>query len=170
MGTFAPFLMAASAGLGALSTVQGMAQAGKQEKYQKQASALQAQQAQAEIDSLEEQKATAQRERQERFAQAQASQRAAFAAGGVSGDGSGAAVFDNLLAQSNQERDEINRQIDQRISSLQLGQKLNLLSRPSSSNFLSGMSSLTKSLGNAGYWYDVATTPNSTGTSQGKTS
>lgn len=156
MATFTPFLMAASAALSAASAVQGMSQASKQEKYQKQAAAIQAQQAQAQIADLEEDRQKANRERLERLERAQATQRAAFAGSGVSSDGSGDAVFDNLLAQSEQERDDINDQINRRISSLQSGIQLNLLSRPSSSNLLGGLSQLTGSLGRFGTYAEQA--------------
>lgn len=136
MGQFVPIMMAASAGLSALGTVQGMARAGKQEKLQQQA-------ADAEIAGLQAQRASAQRERQERLDRAEAAQRAAFAAGGVSGDGSGAAVFDNLLLQSEQERSEIDSQVDRRIGSLQSGIQLNLLRRSSP---FSGLSSIAGDL------------------------
>lgn len=159
MSGMEPFLLAASAGLGAISTVSGMAQARQQEKYQKQAAAIQAQQAQAQIADLEEDRQKANRERLERLERAQATQRAAYAASGVSGDGSGDAVFDNLLAQSEQERADIDDQINRRISSLQSGIQLNLLSRPSSSNLLGGLASVAGNLGRMSGYIDQINAP-----------
>lgn len=125
--------------LAVAGTIQGMQQSRQQEKYQRQVQGMQMQQAQSEIAGLEEQRASAERERRERLERAEASQRAAFASSGVSADGSGDAVFGNLLAQSEQERDDLNNQINRRIGSLQSGIQMNLLSRPNRSELLTDL-------------------------------
>jgi len=133
------FLMAASTALGAVSSI---AQASQQQKAQRQAQAIQMQQAQDQMAALEEQRAKAERDRRDRLARNTASQRAAFAGSGVSGDGSGDTVFANLLAQS--ERDDINSQIDRQIRSLQSGIQLNLLSRTSGPDPFGTLASVAK--------------------------
>lgn len=120
--------------LAAASTVSNAFQASQQSSYQNKVAAMQAQQAQAEIAHLEQQRQTADRERREKLERATAAQRAAFAASGVSSDGSGDAVFENLLTQSEQERAQLDDGFDQRIRGLQAGIQLNLLRRPSSFN------------------------------------
>lgn len=118
--------------LAAGSTLHGISQSRQQQKAQRQAQAIQSQQAQADIAALERQRAEAEEQRRDRQERATAAQRAAFAASGVSADGSANAVFDNLLAETDKERRSFNAQIDDRIRSLQSGIQLNLLSRPSS--------------------------------------
>ena len=145
MSGFEPVLLAASTGLGAVSTISGMAQAQQQKKAQAQAAAIQTQQAQADIATLEQQKAQAEQDRRDRLERATAAQRAAFAASGVSGDGSADAVFGNLLNESNKERDSYNSQIDRQIQSLQSGIQLNLLSRPSQYDVFGNLASVAKS-------------------------
>ncbi|MFN4309872.1 MAG: hypothetical protein ACK4FK_04695 [Ferrovibrio sp.] len=135
------FLMAASTALGAVSSI---AQSSQQQKAQRQAQAIQMQQAQDQMAALEEQRTKAERDRRDRLARSMASQRAAFAGSGVSGDGSGDAVFDNLLAQSERERDDINSQIDRQIRSLQSGIQLNLLSRSSGPDPFGTLASFAK--------------------------
>ena len=94
--------------------------------------------------ALEEQRAKAERDRRERLARGMASQRAAFAGSGVSSDGSGEAVFDNLLAQSQRESDDINSQINRQIRSLQSGIQLNLLSRAAGPDTFGTLASVAK--------------------------
>ncbi|WP_341896617.1 hypothetical protein, partial [Ferrovibrio terrae] len=103
----------------ALSTVSSISQASQQRKAQSQVQALQAQQAQAQMTDLERQRARADQDRRDRLERATASQRAAFAGAGVSSDGSGDAVFDNLLSQSEREKQDIDDKIDRSIRSLQ---------------------------------------------------
>lgn len=122
----------ASTALGAASS---MAQASQQRKVQSQAQAIQAQQAQQQMNELQRQHAKAEQERQERLRRASASQRAAFAGAGISSDGSGEAVFDNLLTQSLQEKQEIDHQLDRSLRSIQDGIQLNLLKQPRSDSF-----------------------------------
>ncbi|WP_300300935.1 hypothetical protein [Ferrovibrio sp.] len=131
MSGFEPFLMAAGTALGAVSKIR---QANQQQKAQSQAQAIQMQQVQDQLAALEEQRARVQRDRRERLARNTAAQRAAFAGSGVSGDGSGDAVFENLLSQSQRENQDIDSQIDRQIRSLQSGVQLNLLSRSSGSD------------------------------------
>lgn len=114
----------ASTALGAASS---MAQAGQQRKAQSQAQAMQAQQAQDQMNELQRQHAKAEQDRQERLRRASATQRAAFAGSGITSDGSGEAVFENLLTQSLQEKQEIDERLDRSIRSLQDGMQLNLL-------------------------------------------
>lgn len=123
-------LFIASALMSGLSTAAGISQAQQQKKYQTQQAAIQAQQAQNDITALEAQKAQAEQDRRDRLERATASQRAAFAASGVSGDGSADAVFGNLLRESDKDRASYNANIDHQIQSLQSGIQLNLLSRP----------------------------------------
>lgn len=141
MSGIEPFLLAASTTLGAVSSI---AQASQQQKAQRQAQAIQMQQAQDQMAGLEEQRAKAERDRRDRLARSTASQRAAFAGSGVSGDGSGEAVFANLLTQSQCESDDINSQIDRQIRSLQSGLQLNLLSRTSGSDPFGMLASAAK--------------------------
>ena len=114
----------ASTALGAMSSIS---QASQQRKAQSQAQALQAQQAQVQMADLEQQRAKADRDRRDRLTRATATQRAAFAGAGVSSDGSGDAVFENLLSQSMREKQEIDEKIDRSIRSLQDSMQLNLL-------------------------------------------
>jgi len=137
MGTFAPFWLAA--GMSALSTASGLAQAGQQQKAQRQAQAVQTQQAQAEIAALERQRADAEADRRNRLERTTAAQRAAFAAGGVSSDGSGDAVFGNLLAEADAERGRLNAEINRRIEGLQSGIRLNLLNRAPGPDYLGAL-------------------------------
>lgn len=114
----------ASTALGAASSI---AQAGQQRKAQSQAQAMQAQQAQDQMNELQRQHAKAEKDRQERLRRASATQRAAFAGSGITSDGSGEAVFENLLTQSLQEKQDIDEQMNRSIRSLQDGMQLNLL-------------------------------------------
>jgi hypothetical protein len=139
MGEFIPVLVAASSVIG---TASKLSEAQQQKKYQAQQAAIQTQQAQNDINALEAQKAQAEQDRRERLERTTASQRAAFAASGVSGDGSGNAVFDNLLQEAGKERDSYNANIDHQIQSLQSGIQLNLLKRPSSYGALDAIGSL----------------------------
>lgn len=111
----------------ALGAASSISQANQQRKAQSQAQAMQAQQAQDQMNELQRQHAKAEQDRQERLRRASASQRAAFAGAGISSDGSGEAVFDNLLTQSLQEKQEIDERLDRSIRSLQDGMQLNLL-------------------------------------------
>lgn len=129
----------------ALSTVSSISQASQQRKAQSQAQALQAQQAQAQMADLERQRARADQDRRDRLERAMASQRAAFAGAGVSSDGSGDAVFDNLLSQSQREKQDIDDKIDRSIRSLQDSMQLNLLKSSSRSDSLSNAATIAKS-------------------------
>lgn len=117
-------LMIASTALG---TVGSISQAGQQRKAQSLTQAMQAQQAQDQMNELQRQHAKAEKDRQERLRRASATQRAAFAGSGITSDGSGEAVFDNLLTQSLQEKQEIDDRLDRSLRSLQDGMQLNLL-------------------------------------------
>jgi len=145
MSGLEPVLLAASAGLGALSTVSSMSQAQQQKKAQAQAAAIQTQQAQNDIAALQAQKAQAEQDRRDRLERSTAAQRASYAAGGVSGDGSGGAVFDNLLREADKERSSYNANIDHQIQSLQSGIQLNLLKRPSQDDTFGNLASIAKS-------------------------
>ncbi len=125
MTAFEPMWLAAA--MSALGTASGIAQSVQQDKVQRRAQALQASQAQAEIDVLERQRAEAEEDRRDRLQRATAAQRAAFAAGGVSADGSGEAVFGNLLAEADAERRRFDAEVDRRIQGLQSGIQMNLL-------------------------------------------
>lgn len=146
MAQIVPVLMLAST---VLSTASKMSEAKQQKKYQAQQAAIQAQQAQNDINALETQKAQAEQDRRDRVERATASQRAAFAASGVSGDGSADAVFGNLLREADKERSSYNANIDRQIQSLQSGIQLNLLKRPSSYSGLEAAGSLAS--GGAGF-------------------
>jgi hypothetical protein len=111
----------------AMGAASSMAQASQQRKAQSQAQAMQAQQAQGQMNELQRQHAKAEQDRQERLRRASATQRAAFAGSGITSDGSGEAVFENLLTQSLQEKQEIDERLDRSIRSLQDGMQLNLL-------------------------------------------
>lgn len=117
-------LMIASTALGAVGSIS---QAGQQRKAQSQAQAMQAQQAQNQMNELQRQHAKAEKDRQERLRRASATQRAAFAGSGITSDGSGEAVFENLLTQSLQEKQDLDEQMNRSIRSLQDGMQLNLL-------------------------------------------
>uniref|UniRef100_UPI0031378327 hypothetical protein n=1 Tax=Ferrovibrio terrae TaxID=2594003 RepID=UPI0031378327 len=71
--------------------------------------------------------------------------RAAFAGAGVSSDGSGDAVFDNLLSQSEREKQDIDDKIDRSIRSLQDSMQLNLLKNSSKSDSFANAASIAKS-------------------------
>lgn len=111
----------------AMGAASSMAQASQQRKAQSQAQAMQAQQAQDQMNELQRQHAKAEQDRLERLRRASATQRAAFAGSGITSDGSGEAVFENLLTQSLQEKQEIDERLDRSIRSLQDGMQLNLL-------------------------------------------
>lgn len=149
MSGFETMLLAAASAAGTMSS---LAQAGQQQKMQRQAQALQASQAQSDIAALERQRAEAEDDRRNRLERATAAQRAAFAAGGVSSDGSGEAVFGNLLAEADAERNRMNAEIDRRIEGLQSGIRMNLLSRSGSDGFgrFASMAQAGSQLVNAG--------------------
>lgn len=153
-------MFAISAGLSALSTASGIMQARQQEKYQRKTQAIQAQQARNEITALEEQKARAEEDRRDRLERAAAAQRAAFAASGVSSDGSGESVFANLLAESDKERRSYNAEIDRRIQGLNSGIQLNLLSRPGP-DYLGALAGFGNDLMHAWDRYGSSPKPNS---------
>ena len=113
-------LAAASLALTAISTVSSMAQASSQAKAQ---AAAQAQQKQA----LDREYAQAETERQERLARSQAAQRAAFAASGVSGDGSAGALMNNLLAESEKERSRLATSYNDQFAGFDAAGRVNLL-------------------------------------------
>ncbi len=119
----------------ALGTVSSISQASQQRKAQSQTLALQAQQAQAQMADLERQRAKADQDRRARLARATATQRAAFAGAGISSDGSGDAVFENLLTQSLREKQDIDDKVNSSIRSLQDSLQLNLLKAPKSDPF-----------------------------------
>jgi cell wall-associated NlpC family hydrolase len=119
----------------ALGTASSMAQASQQRKVQSQAQALQAQQAQDQVTELQRQHARAEEDRQDRLKRAAASQRAAFAGSGITSDGSGEAVFDNLLTQSLREKQEIDDQMDRSLRSIGNSMQFNLLRQPRSDPF-----------------------------------
>jgi hypothetical protein len=121
--------------MGALSAASSMAQASQQRKAQSQAQALQSQQAQDQITELQRQHAKAEEDRQDRLKRAAASQRAAFAGAGISSDGSGEAVFDNLLTQSLREKQDIDDQMDRSLRSISNSMQFNLLRQPRSDPF-----------------------------------
>jgi len=142
----------ASALMSGLGTAASMSQARQQQKSEAQTAAIKAQQAQSDIAALAAQKAQAESDRQDRLARATAAQHAAFAASGVSSDGSADAVFGNLLSQADSERKSFNADIDQRIRGLQSGIQLNLLSR-SSPNYLGALAGFGDSLVSSAYRY-----------------
>ena len=132
-------LMIASTALGTASSIS---QASQQRKAQAHAQALQDQQAQQQITELQRQQVRAERDRRERLNRAMASQRAAFAGSGISSDGSGDAVFDNLLTHSLREKQEMDEQMDRTMRNLQDGIQLNLLRRPKADPFARASSML----------------------------
>ncbi len=115
----APLLWATLAS-SAVSTVAGMANSSAQAKAQASA---QAQQKQA----LDRQYADAEKERQDRLARSQAAQRAAFAASGVSGDGSAGALMNNLLVESEQERSRLASSYNDQLANFDAAGRINLL-------------------------------------------
>lgn len=119
----------------ALSTMGSLSQASQQRKAQSQAQALQAQQVQDQTNELQRQYARAEEERQNRLKRASASQRAAFAGSGITSDGSGEAVFDNLLTQSQREKQDLDDQMDRSLRSLSNSMQFNLLRQPRSDSF-----------------------------------
>lgn len=139
MSGFETALMVASTALGTASSI---AQASQQRKAQSQAQALQAQQAQEQINELQRQHARAEEDRQNRLKRAAASQRAAFAGAGISSDGSGEAVFDNLLSQSLREKQDLDNQLDRSLRSIGSSMQLNLLRQPRSNGFATAASVL----------------------------
>ncbi len=79
--------------------------------------------AQAEVQAqqraaLDRDYAQAEQERQDKLKRSQAAQRAAFAAAGISGDGSGAAAMNSLLTDSEQERSQLAASYQDRLNSL----------------------------------------------------
>lgn len=137
-------LMIASTALG---TVSSISQANQQRKMQSQAQALQAQQAQNQINELQRQHAKAEQDRQDRLKRAAASQRAAFAGAGISSDGSGEAVFDNLLTQSLREKQDIDDQLNRSLNSINDSIQFNLLKQPRSDSFAKASSILQSGAG-----------------------
>lgn len=71
--------------------------------------------------------AEAEAERQQRLRQTQAAQRAGFAAAGISGDGSGAALMQSLLDESEQDRGQLWRQYQDRLGGIESTARVNLL-------------------------------------------
>lgn len=124
----------------ALGAASSMAQASQQRKAQSQAQALQAQQVQQQTDELQRQHARAEEDRQDRLKRAAASQRAAFAGSGISSDGSGEAVFDNLLTQSQREKQDLDDQLDRSLRSLNSSLQFNLLRQPKANPFATAAS------------------------------
>jgi len=139
MSGFETALMIASTALGTASSIS---QASQQRKAQSQAQAMQAQQAQEQISELQRQQAKAEQDRRERLNRAMASRRAAFAGSGISSDGSGDAVFDNLLTSSLREKQDIDEQVDRTMRHLQDGIQLNLLKQPKADPFARAASAL----------------------------
>jgi hypothetical protein len=133
--------------MGALSAASSMAQANQQRKAQSQAQALQAQQAQDQITDLQQQHAKAEEDRQDRLKRAAASQRAAFAGSGITSDGSGEAVFDNLLTQSLREKQDIDDQMDRSLRSLSNSMQFNLLRQPKADPFSKAASVVQTGIG-----------------------
>jgi hypothetical protein len=131
----------------ALGAASSMAQASQQRKAQSQAQALQAQQMQQQTDELQRQHAGAEEDRQDRLKRAAASQRAAFAGAGISSDGSGEAVFDNLLSQSLREKQELDHQLNRSLRSLNDSMQFNLLQRPKSDPFATAASLVETGIG-----------------------
>jgi cell wall-associated NlpC family hydrolase len=126
------FEVALMAGLNAASS---MAQASQQRKAQSQAMALQSQQVQEQTSELQRQHARAEEDRQNRLKRAAASQRAAFAGSGITSDGSGEAVFDNLLTQSLREKQDLDDQMDRSLRSIGNSMQFNLLRQPKADSF-----------------------------------
>ena len=110
----------ASMAASAASTAIGVANSNATAKAQ---AATQAQQKQA----LDREYAQAEEQRQERLARTQAAQRAAFAASGISGDGSAGALMNNLLAESEEERSRLAESYNNGLAELQAGARVNLL-------------------------------------------
>lgn len=135
--------LAASTALGAASSVS---QASQQRKAQSQAQALQAQQAQTQIDELQRQHARAEEDRQDRLKRAAASQRAAFAGSGITSDGSGEAVFDNLLSQSLREKQDLDDQMERSLRSINDSIQFNLLKQPRTDSFSKAASAIETGL------------------------
>lgn len=133
--------------MGALSTASSMAQASQQRKVQSQALALQAQQAQDQVSELQRQHAKAEEDRQDRLKRAAASQRAAFAGSGITSDGSGEAVFDNLLTQSLREKQDLDDQLDRSLRSISNSMQFNLLRQPKTDSFSQAASVLQSGIG-----------------------
>lgn len=131
----------------ALGAASSMAQAGQQRKAQSQAQALQTQQAQDQVTELQRQHARAEEDRQERLKRAAASQRAAFAGSGITSDGSGEAVFDNLLTQSLREKQDLDDQMDRSLRSLSNSMQFNLLRQPKTDSFSKAASVVQTGLG-----------------------
>lgn len=131
----------------ALGAASSMAQAGQQRKAQSQAQALQTQQAQDQITELQRQHARAEEDRQDRLKRAAASQRAAFAGSGITSDGSGEAVFDNLLTQSLREKQDLDDQMDRSLRSLSNSMQFNLLRQPKTDSFSKAASVVQTGLG-----------------------
>lgn len=131
----------------ALSAASSMAQASQQRKAQSQAQSLQAQQAQDQTNELQRQHARAEQDRQERLKRASASQRAAFAGSGITSDGSGEAVFENLLTQSLQEKQDIDERLNRSLGSLQDSMQFNLLRQPRADSFSKAASTLQTGIG-----------------------
>lgn len=131
----------------ALGAASSMAQASQQRKAQSQAQALQAQQAQDQISELQRQHAKAEEDRQDRLKRAAASQRAAFAGSGITSDGSGEAVFDNLLSQSLREKQDLDDQLDRSLRSIGNSMQFNLLRQPKSDPFSQAASVLQSGIG-----------------------
>jgi len=130
-----------------LSAASSMAQASQQRKAQSQAQALQAQQVQQQTDELQRQHAKAEEDRQDRLKRAAASQRAAFAGAGITSDGSGEAVFDNLLTQSQREKQDLDDQLDRSLRSLNSSMQFNLLRQPRTDSFSTAASVVQSGIG-----------------------
>lgn len=114
-----PFSFAAMA-LSGLKSVVDMSQASAQ--------------ADAQNAELAQRQATAQREfqnsetdRRNRLERAQAAQRAAFAAAGVSGDGSAGAAMNNLLEESERERSNLAAAFSDQMQGIANAGRVNLL-------------------------------------------
>jgi len=103
-----------------LSTVNEQRQAQARNKLQKQ-------QVDAQRQALQTQYDAAERERLKKLERARAAQRAGFAAAGISADGSAQAADENLLAESAEEGSNLARAFQDRMNSLELSGRVNLL-------------------------------------------
>ena len=88
--------------------------------------------AQAEVQAqqraaLDRDYAQAEQERQDKLKRSQAAQRAAFAAAGISGDGSGTAAMNSLPSDSEQERSQLAASYQVRLNGLDASNRVNLL-------------------------------------------
>jgi len=88
---------------------------------------LQNQQVDAQRQALQTQYDAAERERLKKLERARAAQRAGFAAAGISADGSAQAAAENLLAESAEEGSNLARAFQDRMNSLELTGRVNLL-------------------------------------------